>query len=116
MFHLKGGKSELYEIIQENQTGNGPEPVFLLDFMAQWCGPCKQIAPLLEDMVKQKFERRMVLFKIDVDEPGNEDLVAMFTVRSMPTLVWLVDGQIYSRVEGANKDKILQTTASARSL
>lgn len=116
MYTIEGGKTELYEIIQKHQTGDGPEPVFLLDFMAPWCGPCKQIAPLLTNLTKQQqYQRPLYLFKIDVDEPGNEDLVAAFSVRSMPTLVWLVDGQIYSRVEGANQDKILHTTVSARS-
>jgi thioredoxin 1 len=114
MFHLEGGKKQMYDIIQRNQTERGPEPVFLLDFMAEWCGPCKRISPLIENLLQKNYPRRLIIFKIDVDIAGNEDIVSDFSVSSMPTLVWLMDGQIYKRLEGADGPKIETITADAR--
>lgn len=113
-FHITGGKQELYDIMTSVQSA--PEPVFLLDYFAEWCGPCKAISPTLDTLTASHAKQRsLYLFKIDVDEPGNDDLVSMFKVKSMPTLVWLIDGQTYARVEGADKNRIIETTNAARS-
>jgi thioredoxin 1 len=71
----------------------------VIDFFATWCGPCKRIAPVFEDLA-DKFYPKVQFFKVDVDESG--ELVDMFGVSAMPTFVFLKDGQIVKKVEGAD--------------
>lgn len=101
-FHLNGGEKELAEILSTHK----PE-ILLLDFYAQWCGPCKRISPLLETYLKDL--PQVLLVKIDVDVEGNEDIVKKYSVRAMPTFVWF--SQTGSkRMEGANIESIKQIT------
>ncbi|MBN8480591.1 MAG: thioredoxin [Xanthomonadales bacterium] len=73
------------------------QPV-LVDFWAEWCGPCKTLGPLLEKVVAS-FNGAMRLAKVDVDK--EQQLAAMFGVRSIPTVVLLKDGQIADGFAGA---------------
>ena len=64
----------------------------LIDFYAGWCGPCKMLAPLLEE-VSDEYAGRVDIYKVDVEH--EEELAALFRVRSIPTLVYIpMDGQI----------------------
>ena len=75
----------------------GEKPV-LVDFWATWCGPCRMIAPVIEQ-VAAEFEGRAVVGKVDVDEePG---LAQRFGVMSIPTLVVLKDGKVVEQAVGA---------------
>ena len=73
------------------------QPV-LVDFWAEWCGPCKTLGPLLEKVVAA-FNGAVRLAKVDVDK--EQQLAAMFGVRSIPTVVLLKDGQIADGFAGA---------------
>ena len=70
-------------MIQENK-------LVLVDFFATWCGPCKMIAPLIEQ-VAEEYAGRAVVAKIDVDE--EPELAAKFGIESIPTLLVFRDGQ-----------------------
>lgn len=71
----------------------------VIDFFATWCGPCKRIAPLFEDLA-DKYYPAITFLKVDVDE--SPELVEQFDVSAMPTFVFLKEGVIVKRVEGAD--------------
>lgn len=70
----------------------------LLDFWAPWCGPCKMIAPVL-DQLAQELDGRVKIVKMNVDE--NREIPAQFGVRSIPTLVVFKNGQVVANRAGA---------------
>jgi thioredoxin 1 len=79
--------------------------VSLLDFYADWCGPCRMVLPLVEQIGEERED--LLVAKINVDE--NPDLAKEFGVFSIPTLVVMKDGQVVNKVSGARpKDKILE--------
>lgn len=78
----------------------------LVDFYADWCGPCKFMAPVLQE-VKKELGEDVVIVKIDVDK--NQALAAKFNVRSIPTLMLFKGGKIIWREAGVmNKQQLIQ--------
>ncbi len=63
----------------------------LVDFWAEWCGPCKQIAPLLDELASE-YGARLSIVKVDADE--NPEILTNYGVRSIPTLILFQDGQV----------------------
>lgn len=77
----------------------------LVDFYADWCGPCRMLAPTL-DRVAREFDGRAKIVKVNVDqEPALADL---FRVQSIPTLVFVLDGQITGRAAGLMSESALR--------
>ena len=70
----------------------------LLDFWAEWCGPCKMIAPLLDE-VADTYEDKLNVVKLNVDE--NPNTAQKFGIRSIPTLILFKDGAVQAQVMGA---------------
>lgn len=63
----------------------------IIDFYADWCGPCKMVAPVLEELSKE-YEGRIVIYKVDTD--AEQELSAVFGIRSIPTLLFIgADGE-----------------------
>lgn len=69
----------------------------LVDFWANWCGPCKMLAPTIEKL-SEKYEGRLIVGKVDVDAEG--ELARQFGVMSIPTVVLLKDGKEAERLVG----------------
>ena len=73
------------------------QPV-LVDYWAEWCGPCKMIAPILDEVSKD-YDGRLKIAKMNVDE--NRDVPAKFGIRGIPTLMLFKDGQLAATKVGA---------------
>ena len=78
----------------------------LVDFWAEWCGPCKMIAPILEEIADEHGES-LTIAKVDVDQAG--ELAQRYQVMSIPTLLVFNDGEVAKRMVGASgKAKLLE--------
>ena len=75
----------------------GDKPA-LIDFYAEWCGPCKMLAPVLEE-VSNEYAGKVDVYKINVDE--EEDLASLFGIRSIPTLIFIEKNGTMHRSQGA---------------
>ncbi|TQR53502.1 thioredoxin [Campylobacter troglodytis] len=90
-----------------SQTESG---VSLVDFWAPWCGPCKMLSPVIDELAND-FEGKAKICKVNTDEEG--DLSAKFGVRSIPTLVFLKDGQVVDTLIGAQSKQSITDKLNA---
>jgi thioredoxin 1 len=80
----------------EDEVENSSLPV-LVDFWAEWCGPCKMIAPII-DQLAEEFDGKAIIAKVNVDE--NRELTERFKIMSIPTLLIFRDGEVVNQLIG----------------
>ena len=86
----------------EDEVLKSDKPV-LLDFWAAWCGPCKMLAPVLEEVAAE--QPGVKIAKVNVDE--NPALAAQFGIQSIPTLLYIADGEVKDRNVGVVGKKVI---------
>lgn len=93
-----------------NEVINTDKPV-LVDFWAEWCGPCKMIAPVVEELAGD-YQGKAVVGKLDVD--SNPEISAKFGIRSIPTLLVFKNGEIVDKQVGAVSKNVLSQKLDAQ--
>jgi thioredoxin 1 len=89
----------------DEEVKGATEPV-LVDFWAEWCGPCKMIAPILEEIASEQ-SGKLRIGKLNVDD--NPDIARRFEVMAIPTLILFKDGEPAKRIVGAKgKNQLLE--------
>lgn len=83
------------ENFEETVSGDG---ITLIDFWAEWCGPCRMIGPVVEEL-SNDYEGKAVIGKVNVDE--NPGVSAQFGIRSIPTILFIKNGEVVDRNVGA---------------
>jgi thioredoxin 1 len=91
------------ELTNDNFEATTKEGVSLVDFWAPWCGPCRMIAPVIEELAEE-FEGIANICKVNTDE--QQELSTQFGVRSIPTIVFMKDGEIVDTMVGASSKQV----------
>ena len=92
--------SKVLEINNDNfnEEVNENKDTLIIDFWAEWCGPCKLLSPIIEELAKE-FEGKIYFAKVNLD--NNQDLAMKFSIRSIPTLLLIKDGEVINQLVGA---------------
>ncbi|MEM9676155.1 MAG: thioredoxin [Cyclobacteriaceae bacterium] len=104
--------SKPVEITDSNfsEVVNSDKPV-LVDFWAEWCGPCKMIAPVVDELASD-YDGKAVVGKVDVD--SNPEVAGKFGIRSIPTLLVFKNGEVVDKQVGAVNKSILSQKLDAQ--
>ncbi len=96
--------SNFNDVISKNKT-------VLVDFWAEWCGPCRMIGPVIEELANE-YEGKAIIGKLDVD--SNQESSVKYGVRSIPTILTFKDGKIVDRQVGAVPKEILKNVIDSQ--
>ena len=104
--------SKAIEITDSNfeEVLKSDQPV-MVDFWAEWCGPCKMVGPIVEEMAGE-YEGKAVIGKVDVD--SNPNVSAKFGIRSIPTMLFFKNGEVVDKQVGAVPKGVLAQKLEAQ--
>ena len=82
----------------------------VIDFWAEWCGPCRMVGPIVEELSKE-YDGQVIIGKMDVDE--NIDTPNTYGIRNIPTMLFFKDGQVVDKQIGATQKAVLEAKVKA---
>jgi thioredoxin 1 len=103
---LEDKKMAITHVTDKTFAADIKEGLVLVDFWAPWCGPCKMIAPVLEE-IDQEMGEQLKIAKLNVDD--NPETTSQFGVMSIPTLMLMKDGQVVDKIVGFQPKEQLQS-------
>jgi thioredoxin 1 len=98
------------ELTSNNFDENVKEGLAMVDFWAPWCGPCRMLAPVIDELAED-FDGKAKICKVNTDE--EQDLAVKYGVRSIPTIVFLKDGEVVDTMIGASSKQALSEKLNA---
>ena len=96
--------SNYSEVLAQNKP-------MVLDFWATWCGPCRMVGPVIQQLADQ-YEGQVIVGKVNIEENADE-LVAQFGIRNIPTIVFIKNGEVVDKVVGAAPKPTLEAKLQA---
>ncbi len=103
------GSPNIVTLTEENfqkEVLQSPTPI-VVDFWAEWCGPCKMIAPVLDELAEE-YQGRARIGKVNIDE--HQDLAGKYGINSIPTLLFFQKGQVVEQMVGARGKKDIKAS------
>ncbi|MBO5718062.1 MAG: thioredoxin [Bacteroidales bacterium] len=92
-----------------NELLNSGKPL-VIDFWAEWCGPCRMVAPIIEELAEE-YGDRVLIGKMDVDK--NDEVCSQFGIRNIPTILFFKNGQLVDKQVGAAQKAALAAKIDA---
>lgn len=87
--------------------------VVILDFWAEWCGPCRMLWPVMEELAEDNEWKNVKIVKVDIEWPGNEELVQKFQVASIPAVFVMKAWNVIKPIIGVNPKDVYQAEIDA---
>ena len=103
--------SQYIELTAENFEATVNNGVSLVDFWAPWCGPCRMLSPVIDELATD-FDGKASICKVNTDE--QQDLAVKYGVRSVPTILFMKNGEIVDQVIGAQSKQALAEKINAQ--
>lgn len=102
--------SKYIELTNDNFEATTSKGVALVDFWAPWCGPCRMIAPIIEELAED-FDGKANICKVNTDE--QQELASKFGIRSIPTVLLIKDGEVVETMVGASSKGVFSDKLNA---